>query len=372
MAAENDEGVIVKVEKTLEKGHLAEPVVIHDRSGWHKVWRITRLGLFIVLILALIALAAVWIWRKPIAEGVLADELAKRGVQATYTLDRVGFRTQQVSNLVIGDPANPDLTARRAVIQIRVKWNGAVEVYRVAARGVRLKGRLLPNGKVSWGQIDKLLPPPSGKPFTLPDLTVDLKDATIALASPYGPMGFAVEGRGNLSGGFKGRLAVASHQLRPGACTLDQFRAFVRIGVVARSPQVQGPIGATRFACPASNLQLTEPRMHIDSSFSEAFGSFDGRGRLTVASVEAGVNGLAGVNSNLSFKGKPTDILGRIDLSARQARLADILSQRTSFDGRYRIQTAQGALTVLGNYGAGSVALAPSLTAGLTYPLEST
>ena len=76
MTVENDEGVIVKVEKTLEKGHLAEPVVVHDRSGWHQVWRITRFGLLAILILALIALAAVWIWRKPIAENVLA-ELAK-------------------------------------------------------------------------------------------------------------------------------------------------------------------------------------------------------------------------------------------------------------------------------------------------------
>jgi translocation and assembly module TamB len=372
MTVEDGEGAIVKVEKALEKGHLAEPVVVHDRSGWHQVWRITRLGLLAILILALIALAIVYIWRKPIAENVLADELEKRGVQATYTLDRVGFRTQQVSNLVIGDPADPDLTARRAVIQIKIKWNGAVEVYRVAARGVRLKGRLLPNGKVSWGQIDKLLPPPSGKPFTLPDLTVDLKDATIAMTSPYGPMDFAVEGRGNLSGGFKGRLAAASHRLSPGACTLDQFRAFVRIGVVARRPQVQGPIGATSFACPASNLRLAEPRAEIDSSFSEAFGSFDGSGRMSAASVVAGANGLAGVNSNLSFKGKPTDIVGRINLSARQARLADILSQRTMFDGSYRMQSARGALTVLGNYGASSVALAPALTAGLTDPLDST
>jgi translocation and assembly module TamB len=150
MTVGDNEGVLLKVEKTLEKGHLAEPVVVHDRSGWHQVWRITRFGLLAILILALMALAILWVWRKPIAENFLADELEKRGVQATYTLDRVGFRTQQVSNLVIGDPANPDLTARRAVIQIKIKWNGSVQAYRVAARGVRLKGRLLPNGKVSW------------------------------------------------------------------------------------------------------------------------------------------------------------------------------------------------------------------------------
>ena len=98
---------------------------------------------------------------------------------------------------------------------------------------MRLNGRLFGN-KDSWGQVDKLLPPPSGKPFTLPNIVVDLKDTTVALSTPAGPIGFAVEGRGNLSGGFKGKLAVAAPRLRPGACTLDQFRAFVKVGVVAR------------------------------------------------------------------------------------------------------------------------------------------
>jgi hypothetical protein len=255
-------------------------------------------------------------------------------------------------------------------VQVRIKWNGKVEVYRVAARGVRLKGRVVGN-RVSWGQIDKLLPPPSGKPFTLPDLAVDLKDATIALATPYGPLGFALEGRGNLSGGFRGKLAASAPRLRPGSCTLDSFKAFVKVGVTARSPRVEGPIGATRFACPASNLVLDQPRMEIDSRFSEAFGSFDGSGRLSLAGLTAGVNGLAGVTSNLTFKGSPTTILGRIDLSARNARIARVLAQRTRFDGRYRLEARRGGLTLVGDYGASSVATAPGLTSSLTDPLRS-
>ena len=107
---------------------------------------------------------------------ICKSEFERRGVQATYHLDRVGLRTQQVSNLVIGDPRRPDLTARFAQIQMRVKWNGSFEVYRIVARGVRLRGRMV-NGKVSWGQIDKLLPPPSGKPFQLPNFVLDVADS---------------------------------------------------------------------------------------------------------------------------------------------------------------------------------------------------
>ena len=161
---------------------------------------------------------------------------------------------------------NPDLTARRAVIQLRIMLDGSVEVYRVVAAWRAPQANW--SATRSAGQVDRLLPPPDPtKPFTLPDLTVDLKDTTVALASAAGPMGFAVEGRGNLSGGFKGKLAMAAPRLTPGACTLDQFRAFVDVGVVARRPRVQGPIGAVNFACPGSNLRLAEPRMEIVPTF---------------------------------------------------------------------------------------------------------
>ena len=253
---------------------------MHDRSGWHRAWRLTRLGLLLVLVLLIIAAAVVWIWRKPIADDYIRDELERRGVQATYTLDRVGFRTQQVSNLVIGDPANPDLTVRRAIIQIRIKWNGSVEVYRVVARGVRLKGRLLPSGKVSWGQIDKLLPPPSGKPFRLPDLGRSRGHDDRA--------GHAVR-----ADGIRGRRARAICRAgspaswrprRPGltlgACRLDQFRAFVDIGVIARRPQVKGPIGAQGVRLPG---QQSAPRPAADGNRFQLL-----RRRSTASTAAAG------------------------------------------------------------------------------------
>src|SRR5688572_5087008 len=162
------------------------------RYRGRKAFMVFGIGL---LILLLVALAALWIARRPIATSFLQGEFDRRGVEATYRLDRVGLRTQQISNLVIGDPRRPDLTARFAQIQTRIKWNGSVEVYRVVARGVRLRGRIV-KGKVSWGQIDKLLPPPTDKPFALPDFVLDVADSSISLATPFGPLGLALEGAG--------------------------------------------------------------------------------------------------------------------------------------------------------------------------------
>src|SRR5689334_11621658 len=184
-------------------------VIVRRGPRWGRVASFAALAVLLFLVLVIVA---VWIERRPIATQFLKREFERRGVTATYHLDRVGLRTQEVHDLVIGDPKHPDLVARHAIIQMRLKWDGSFEVYRVYARGVRLRGRLV-HGKVSWGQVDKLLPPPSNKPFALPSFSLDVADSSIALETPFGPLGAALEGNGQLSGGFKGRVAVASPRL---------------------------------------------------------------------------------------------------------------------------------------------------------------
>jgi translocation and assembly module TamB len=330
--------------------------------------------LFISLVILAVVLGALvlgWIQRRPIAERFIESELEKRGVRAEYKLESIGLHNQVISDIRIGDPASPDLTARYAKIQMRLRWNGSVEVYRVVAHGVRLRGELLPSGKVTWGDIDKLLPPPSGKPFRLPDIAVDVRDALVGLKTPYGAMGFAVEGTGQLTGGFKGRLAASAPALAMGACALDGMRASLDLTIVARRPQVDGPVRADYLNCPKSRLSFAQPRIDLDSSFSEGFDSFDGRGRLSMASLEAGVNGLANLVANVSFKGDANDARGQFDLAAQRARLAQILADRTNLKGEYRFWAGRGQLALNANYEANSAALAPSIVGSLTGPLEA-
>ena len=326
----------------------------------------------IVLGLLIAVLVAAWTARRPIAEHFIEQELERRGVRATYTLESIGLHNQVIRDLTIGDPASPDLTARHAKIQMRILWTGGVEVYRIAARGVRLRGELRRDGKVSWGEIDKLLPPPSGKPFRLPDISVDVADTAVALKTPYGNLGFGLYGAGNLTGGFKGRLAVAGPRLVTGACTLDGLRGNVALGVEARRPMVRGPIAAERFVCPNSRMTMVRPRLEIDSGFSEAFERFDGQGRLTVASFAAGDNGLADLNAAIGFKGSAGDARGTIKLSAQRGRLGPIVADATRLDGRYRLQAGRGELALVADYGANSATLAPALVAPLVAPLDQT
>src|SRR5689334_15731511 len=87
------------------------------RTPWGRIAKFLALG---ILILFALAIAFVWIDRRPIATHFLKNEFERRGVTASYHLDRIGFRTQEVSNLVIGDPKRPDLVARQAIIQMRL------------------------------------------------------------------------------------------------------------------------------------------------------------------------------------------------------------------------------------------------------------
>ena len=208
-----------------EAGASDVVVVRRSRIRRYILWAVA--GLLAVLIAALVI---VWIERRTIAGNVIDNELDKRGVRATYTLDRVGLRTQQISNLVVGDPKNPDVVAKRVLIQMRLKLDGSADVYRIVARGLRLRGTVAPSGRVSWGELDKLLPPPSGKPFTLPDVAVDIADSSISLRTPWGPLGFAIAGAGNLAGGFKGRYVTSSPHLVTGRCFAHLVRGSGAVG----------------------------------------------------------------------------------------------------------------------------------------------
>ena len=340
-------------------------VVRRSRAG-----RIAALSATGLLILLLVAVAIVWVQRKPIATHYLQQEFERRGVDASYTLDRIGFRTQQVSNLVIGDPANPDLTAKRAIIQMRLKLDGSFEVYRIVARGVRLKGRMV-GGKVRWGQLDKLLPPPSDKPFKLPRIALDIADSRISLATPFGPVGIALQGNGNLRGGFKGRAALASYRLVPGRCRADNLRANLAVAVEATRPQIDGPVVMDSFECPASRISVREPRFDAKASFNESFTRVDGSGRMAMRSFVAGTNGLANFGGTLTYAGPLDDVRGRVKLSAQNSRLATIYADRTGLDARYGLKMQEGRLAILGRFAANSAKLDPAMIAAVTQPLDA-
>jgi len=350
-------------------GDSGDTAVVERRSR-----RRTILTWVVVAILLLIvaALVAVWIERRPIARNLIEHELESRGVKGNFTLDRVGLRTQQISNLRIGDPKHPDVTAKRVLIQMRLKLNGSIDVYRIVARGVRLRGKVLKNGRVSWGEIDKLLPPPSGKPFSLPDVALDIADSSISLKTAWGPIGFAVQGNGNLTGGFAGKFVSYSPRMITGRCAAVNVLGVGALEVKARHPHVVGPLTANHFDCPASRFTIAQPRLDLDVRFGEAFDKYDASARIMSQVLTAGDNGLAAMNGRITLVGDLIDATGQLELAAQKSRLGNITAERTRVQGKYRLKTTAGSVVMVGQYAANGATLAPSMIAPLTGALEAT
>jgi hypothetical protein len=342
-------------------------VIVRRGPRWGRIASFATLAILLFLLLVIVV---VWIERRPIATQFLKREFERRGVTATYHLDRVGLRTQEVHDLVIGDPKHPDLVARHAVIQMRLKWDGSFEVYRVFARGVRLRGRMI-HGKINWGQVSKLLPPPSNKPVAFANFYRGFADSRIAFGKPIRAGGQGMEGNGQLSGGFRGRVAVASPRLVPGRCGAENLRMNAAVAVVARRPQIDGPVTLDRFACPASRFQVVAPRFDAKASFNEAFTSIDGSGRMAMQSLVAGANGLAAFAGELTYKGPITNVHGQVKLSAQQSRLGTIYADRTRLLGGYGLDSRAGTFALVGKFAADSASLAPSMTASVTQPLAA-
>ena len=123
----------------------------------------------------IILVAGVWLVREPIADRFISDQLDSRGVPASYQIDAIGFRSERLSNVVIGDPAHPDLTAKRVEVLLGYGWSGPY-VSGIRAEGVRLYGRFV-DDRLSFGALDKFRDPTSTDPFALPDLSVVVSDA---------------------------------------------------------------------------------------------------------------------------------------------------------------------------------------------------
>jgi hypothetical protein len=285
---------------------------------------------------ASLGVTLLWVQRTPIARSFVDDALESRGVAASYEITRFGIGSQTLENIRIGDPAHPDLVARSAVLHISVGVAGP-KLRSIVARGVRLHGRLI-DGKVSFGAIDRLLPAPTGAPFALPDLAVDLRDARMLLETPAGPAGLALEGKGNLTDGFEGRLAAAMPRLAFSGCTAERATAFVNIAITDRKPAMDGPLRASRIACAGSGIALDRPQAALDVAMNEALTAWKGNAIVESGPARLGDNRATALGGRLGFDGTPSRMSGDLAVFADSVAGRSFAARRASFDGRYGIR----------------------------------
>jgi translocation and assembly module TamB len=306
------------------------------------VKRWIALGLFVlVLVLALV----IWLMRYGIAERYINRELERRGVQASYTVDRIGFRRQRLRNVVIGDPSNPDLRARWVEVRLEHSWRGP-NIGLITARGVRLHGRIV-DGRLTFGEVDKLLPPPTGLPFRFPDQLVDVADTAVRLDTPGGRVGLAIEGKGNLADGFRGKVAVISQGLKFGECVIERPNAFLNVAINDLRPTFVGPARAQRAAC-GDEFAIRQPFLSVNTTFAPAFDAWRGGADLRTERFRYGDTIFGGAQGRVSFNGTAEDTRGQLRLGSAATNFGAFDISGTSMEGRYGYRARDGHLVFVG------------------------
>ena len=250
------------------------------KSRWIKKWHIFC-GVFLLLIMTVVI---AWAQRRDIADRFIKEELQKTGARVSYDIEDIGFRTQKISNLVVGDPANPDLTVVKAEVDVSIGFSGA-KLQWVRAKGVRLRGKMLADNKFSFGELDKFLDPESKEPFALPDFALDLEDASLALASPWGPIGISANGHGQLRGQFEGNAAIRSKRLSAQGCVLNDLAFDGDYRISNSKPALIGPVQATSADCPKQGIAVLRPIIDADIQLNEKFDRWVGKAGFKAAKV---------------------------------------------------------------------------------------
>lgn len=331
---------------------------------WSRPWLAVGAGTL------LLAGGGVWLWtqRAPIATSYIDDALTARNVPASYRLARVGFRTQRIENIRIGDPLRPDLTADWAEIRLAVGLGG-VSVRAVDAGGVRLRGQLV-DGKVSLGAIDRLLPAgESGQPFTLPDIALTAQDMRLELVTPQGLVLARLDGKGSLRDGFSGALAIGSDRLAAGGCDLIAPRARLGLEIEAGRPTLNGPIEAASLVC--AGTVLDAPRIDLDARGDSDLARWRGTAAIRRGRLAAGEVRLGGLGGTVEFDASAAGVKGKANLLVEQAKYAGSTVRYGVVRGDYSLDPRTGDFDLTGQARMSAVRADPALVAGLVRQMAS-
>jgi translocation and assembly module TamB len=269
--------------------------------------------------LSVVAVAIAWVQRRPIAAAVLDDYFARNHIEARYDIVAVGTKHQRIENIIIGDPAHPELVAKWAEIDIVPRFFG-VEIKAVRANDVWIKGDYS-NGKLSLGSLDRLLPEPSNAPFRWPDIDVSLTRARMLLWVGGGALGIRLDGKGNPAHSFKGSLALVAPYLGSegiGRCTLRDTKLVGALTLNGGRAQFRGPLRVNHLGC-RDQQDAFGLETYLDVGIDQNFDVASGLVKFASRSVAVSENRAEDVRGNLDFTYKRAagSFGGIVDLKAR-------------------------------------------------------
>ncbi|MGN6819600.1 MAG: intermembrane phospholipid transport protein YdbH family protein [Sphingomonas sp.] len=299
-----------------------------------------RVRLGIALALLLVVLGGLWLVRKPVARHFIDDSVAKAHVPARYTIEDLALGHQRLTNIVLGDPAHPDLVADWVEVRTSVGFGGA-QVTGLRAGHVRMRAAIV-DGKLSLGALDRLLPTTGGA-LRLPAILLDLEDGRVRLETPQGVVGLKASGSGRLDGGFQGQIAAISERIASGSCVAGKAVAALRVDIRSDAIHLRGPVRAGDAGCGDSGM--TRLRADVDAAVATGFDRWSGGATLAADRATAPSLAVEMLGGTVRFAGDARGVQGKARLTADRLASAGIAGQAAVVDGAWRYTGGKGAFT---------------------------
>ena len=115
-----------------------------------------------------------------------------------------------------------------------------------------------------------------------------------------------------------------------------------RVAVVARRPQIDGPVTLDRFVCPASRLAGRHAAVRRQGQLQRELHQRRRQRAHGDQHHDRRRQRLAAFAGDLTYKGPLTDVRGRVKLAAQSSRMGTIYADRTRLNGGYALGIRAG------------------------------
>jgi len=334
-----------------------------EPQGRKRRWLRSASRIFVGLLL--LALVIAWLQRENIADSFIADTFAENDIRASYEIDSISPTRQVLRNLVIGDPANPDVTIERLELGITPRL-GLPDLTDIRLVRPRIFGTYR-DGTLSFGDLDPLLfGGEDADPIEFPDAVLVIEDGRGLLESDYGNIGLKLAGGGHLRGGFRAELAAVAEELALPGCTLDTPTLYGELSIDAERPIFAGPLRFGDLACPQQRLTLNEGALQIEARVDRnlldlegSYGVTTGRGAFASARI-------AGIQGEGQFSWRDGDLNALYDVTASALESPMVSAAEVSLNGRLRTAEQFARISVDGDLAGAGIALGTDVDAQLS------
>lgn len=316
-----------------------------------------------------VGLGGLWLARERLADDFIAGQLQQMGLPAQYTVAAVGPQRQVLRDLVIGDPAHPDLTIAEVSVDVDYSF-GIPRLGRITLLRPRLHGTYR-DGKASFGSLDRLLFTGGAEPFRMPDYDVAIVDARAGIQADAGAVGIALHGTGRLRGGFAGNLAVAAPDLHAAGCFAQGASAAGRLTVAAAKPRFAGPLRLAAMTCPKAAASLRNAVLDVNATIDSTLDGLDARLALASGASTFGSNRIANARGTSTLSWRDNALTARYALSARGVTTPQVHATEIGAQGMIRGQGGFARIEADGEFSGQRLRMGPQFDSALAAAARS-